>query len=193
LYPGKYNRTQQVCEDIKQLIKERTAVKEPNAVCVICGALADQYIMGDPVCADHAPKIEIVPQQIVLKPLKMVAIEQYLQAFPTQLTFADYQRRTAETAVYPNVGKNPIYPTLGLCGEAGEVAEKVKKVLRDKGGVFDDEARAAIGKEISDVLWYAARLADELGLDLGELAAGNLAKLADRKARGVIKGDGDTR
>ncbi|MBI5957850.1 MAG: nucleoside triphosphate pyrophosphohydrolase family protein [Chloroflexi bacterium] len=109
------------------------------------------------------------------------------------LTFKEYQERAADTAHYPNAGQNPIYPTLGLAGEAGEVAEKVKKVLRDKGGTFDAEAVAAIQKELGDVLWYVARLAAELGLDMEQVAAANLAKLADRKARNQLHGSGDER
>ena len=88
------------------------------------------------------------------------------------------------------MGHNPIYPTLGLAGEAGEVAEKVKKVLRDNGGEFDAAAVAAIQKELGDVLWYVARLATELGLDLEDVASHNLAKLADRKARDQLHGGG---
>jgi NTP pyrophosphatase (non-canonical NTP hydrolase) len=109
------------------------------------------------------------------------------------LTFHDYQTRAAETAKYPNAGRNPIYPTLGLAGEAGEVCEKVKKVLRDRDGDFDAEAIQAIQKELGDVLWYVARLAAELGLDMETIAADNLAKLASRKARGVLGGSGDER
>jgi NTP pyrophosphatase (non-canonical NTP hydrolase) len=109
------------------------------------------------------------------------------------LTFKEYQTRAADTAHYPNAGHNPVYPTLGLAGEAGEVAEKVKKVLRDKGGNFDAEAVAAIQKELGDVLWYVARLAAELGLDMEQVAAANLAKLADRKARNQLHGSGDER
>jgi NTP pyrophosphatase (non-canonical NTP hydrolase) len=109
------------------------------------------------------------------------------------LTFSDYQRRTADTARYPDVGHNPIYPTLGLAGETGEVCEKIKKVLRDHGGNFDAEAVSAIKKELGDVLWYVARLAAELGLDLDEIAAENLDKLASRQARGTLSGSGDNR
>ncbi len=86
-----------------------------------------------------------------------------------------------------------IYPTLGLAGEAGEVAEKVKKVIRDKGGVFDNDARAAIAKELGDVLWYVAQIASELSLDLSNVAQGNLDKLADRAQRGQLQGNGDNR
>ncbi|MDI9406020.1 MAG: nucleoside triphosphate pyrophosphohydrolase family protein [Chitinophagaceae bacterium] len=104
-----------------------------------------------------------------------------------------YQARCRETARYPDAGANPIYPTLGLCGEAGEVADKVKKVLRDGGGVFSPEQVAALRLELGDVLWYVAQLATELGLDLEEVAAANLAKLASRAARNVIGGSGDLR
>jgi NTP pyrophosphatase (non-canonical NTP hydrolase) len=104
-----------------------------------------------------------------------------------------YQARTALTARYPNAGANPIYPTLGLCGEAGEVADKVKKVLRDHGGSFSEEVRADLALELGDVLWYVARLASELDLDLQAVAEGNLAKLASRAERNVIRGSGDRR
>ena len=109
------------------------------------------------------------------------------------LTFSEYQRRTADTAIYPDVGRNPIYPTLGLAGEAGEVCEKVKKVLRDSDGQFSAEAVEAIQKELGDVLWYAARLAAELGLDLGQVAEANLSKLASRQQRDHLSGSGDDR
>ncbi|NDJ75065.1 MAG: nucleoside triphosphate pyrophosphohydrolase family protein [Chloroflexi bacterium] len=109
------------------------------------------------------------------------------------LTFSEYQQRTADTAKYPDVGRNPVYPTLGLAGEAGEVCEKVKKVLRDQDGQFDPDAVAAIKKELGDVLWYVARLAAELDLPLDEIAADNLAKLASRQARGKLHGSGDER
>jgi len=74
-----------------------------------------------------------------------------------------YQQSARKTARYPDVGSNPIYPTLGLTGEAGEVADKVKKVLRDRGGAFDPEVCEAIKLELGDVLWYVAQLSSELG------------------------------
>lgn len=109
------------------------------------------------------------------------------------MTFDEYQARCRVTAKYPDVGRNFIYPTLGLSGEAGEVAEKIKKVLRDKGGVIDDEVRENIKKELGDVLWYVAQLATELGLSLDDIADTNLKKLLSRLERGVISGNGDNR
>jgi NTP pyrophosphatase (non-canonical NTP hydrolase) len=109
------------------------------------------------------------------------------------MDFQDYQRRSRETARYPDAGANVLYPTLGLCGEAGEVADKVKKVLRDRGGQFGHEVRHDLALELGDVLWYVAQLATELGLDLEDVAAANLAKLASRAERNVIGGSGDRR
>ena len=104
-----------------------------------------------------------------------------------------YQRESRKTALYPNVGSNAIYPTLGLVGEAGEVADKVKKILRDKEGVFDDESSDAIKLELGDVLWYISQLSSELGYELEDVANSNLQKLNDRKKRGKISGSGDNR
>ena len=104
-----------------------------------------------------------------------------------------YQQQARTTANYPNVGKNPIYPTLGLCGEAGEVAEKVKKVIRDNNGNFDEEARNQIKMELGDVLWYLSQLGSEIGFDLESIALQNLEKLSSRANRGVISGSGDDR
>ena len=105
----------------------------------------------------------------------------------------DYQRESRQTALYPNVGRNAIYPTLGLVGEAGEVADKVKKILRDREGVFDQESKDAIKLELGDVLWYISQLASELGYELEDVANSNLQKLNDRKKRGKISGSGDKR
>jgi len=106
---------------------------------------------------------------------------------------SDYQQRSRVTAVYPGAGDNLTYPALGLCGEAGEAAEKVKKALRDDGGVLTDERRAALGAELGDVLWYVAQLATEAGIDLDTIADENLSKLLSRQERGVLAGSGDTR
>jgi NTP pyrophosphatase (non-canonical NTP hydrolase) len=107
--------------------------------------------------------------------------------------FSEYQRLSRETAIYPDLGNNIVYPALGLCGEAGETAEKVKKAIRDDGGTLTEERRAAIGAELGDVLWYAAQLATEAGLDLEDIAEANLEKLMSRQRRSVLHGSGDTR
>ncbi len=109
------------------------------------------------------------------------------------MELSDYQERSRATAVYPGAGANLLYPTLGLCGEAGEVAEKVKKMVRDDAGVLSPERREALAKELGDVLWYVAQLATEAGLDLDAVAAGNLDKLMSRRERDVLRGSGDDR
>ena len=85
------------------------------------------------------------------------------------------------------------YPALGLAGEAGEVAEQIKKSIRDDAGELTGQRRSALAKELGDVLWYLAQLATELDLDLDEVAAGNLDKLRSRQLRGVLSGSGDNR
>jgi NTP pyrophosphatase (non-canonical NTP hydrolase) len=106
---------------------------------------------------------------------------------------SDYQQRSRATAVYPDAGHNLTYPALGLCGEAGEAAEKVKKALRDDRGVLTDERRSALAAELGDVLWYVAQLATEAELDLDAIAEENLSKLLSRQERNVLQGSGDTR
>ena len=109
------------------------------------------------------------------------------------MDFDDYQREARKTAVYPNVGSNFWYPALGLAGEAGEVAERVKKLYRDADGKPDLAFRARLGSELGDVLWYVANLASEAGMSLGNIADNNLLKLRDRSDRGVLHGDGGER
>jgi NTP pyrophosphatase (non-canonical NTP hydrolase) len=109
------------------------------------------------------------------------------------LNFTDYQTKSRATAKYPVIGHGVIYPTLGLVNEAGEVAGKIKKIFRDKQGVFTEADRDALKAELGDVLWYIAQVATELDLSLDEIAEYNVAKLLDRQARGKIKGDGDNR
>lgn len=108
-------------------------------------------------------------------------------------TFDGYQQEARKTAQYPSIGHNIIYPTLGLTGEAGEVSDKVKKLFRDRNGELNAKYRQEIAKEIGDVLWYVSALADEVGYTMGEIAAMNIKKLADRKQRGALGGDGDNR
>jgi NTP pyrophosphatase (non-canonical NTP hydrolase) len=109
------------------------------------------------------------------------------------MLLSDYQRLSRRTATYPGAGDNIVYPTLGLAGEAGEVAEKVKKLLRDDGGVLSEERRAALAAELGDVLWYVAQVATEAGLEIEEIAQANLDKLLSRQERGVLSGSGDER
>lgn len=104
-----------------------------------------------------------------------------------------YQQFALTTAIYPDRGNNLIYPTLGLVGEAGEVAEKVKKVIRDDGGVLNETNKAKIALELSDVCWYMATLASELGISLSEIFNMNVEKLSSRKERGTLSGSGDDR
>jgi NTP pyrophosphatase (non-canonical NTP hydrolase) len=109
------------------------------------------------------------------------------------MLISDYQELSRRTATYPGAGENIVYPTLGIAGEAGEVAEKVKKLLRDDDGVMTAERREALAGELGDVLWYVAQVATEAGLDLEEIAQGNLDKLLSRQQRGVLSGSGDSR
>ena len=109
------------------------------------------------------------------------------------MEFDSYQIKARKTALYPNLGSNNIYPTLGLVGEAGEVAEKVKKVLRDKNGEFDNQSKEAIKKELGDVLWYLSNLCTEFKFSLNDVALLNLEKLKLRSSRGNISGSGDDR
>ncbi|MHB8242870.1 MAG: nucleoside triphosphate pyrophosphohydrolase family protein [Solirubrobacteraceae bacterium] len=108
------------------------------------------------------------------------------------MELSEYQRLARRTAEYPRDAWLA-YPALGLAGEAGEVAEHAKKVIRDDGGQISDERRAAMSKELGDVLWYVAQLATELGLELDEVAQANLDKLLSRQQRGVLSGSGDER
>jgi NTP pyrophosphatase (non-canonical NTP hydrolase) len=109
------------------------------------------------------------------------------------INFKEYQKRSRKTAKYPNVGNDIIYPTLGLNGEAGEVAEKVKKIIRDKKGEVSDEDRREIGKELGDVLWYLSQLATELDFSLEEIAEENIKKIFSRMKRRKLAGSGDNR
>tara|TARA_Y100000816_G_C25963719_1_gene502862 strand:+ start:69 stop:398 length:330 start_codon:yes stop_codon:yes gene_type:complete len=109
------------------------------------------------------------------------------------MDFKTYQKKARTTAQYPDLGSNYIYPTLGLVGEAGEVAEKVKKVIRDKKGIFDEDSRNAIKKELGDVLWYISNLCNEFNFELDSVAIKNLEKLQSRVSKGRISGSGDDR
>lgn len=105
----------------------------------------------------------------------------------------EYQDLCKTTAIYPDRGNNLTYPTLGLAGEAGEVAEAIKKLMRDHNGVLTAEYTHKIAKELGDVLWYVAILADELGCSLESIAQLNLHKLANRKLNNQLHGEGSDR
>jgi NTP pyrophosphatase (non-canonical NTP hydrolase) len=109
------------------------------------------------------------------------------------MTFQEYQDEARKTAIYPNKDNNFVYPTLGLAGEAGEVAEKIKKVIRDGNGIVSEEKKVEITKELGDVMWYVANLAKELGISLEDVAQKNLEKLQSRQQRNELHGSGDNR
>jgi NTP pyrophosphatase (non-canonical NTP hydrolase) len=110
------------------------------------------------------------------------------------MTFDEYQKRALTTVISEgNEFNDLLHWVLGINGESGEVAEKVKKIIRDKGGKVTDADKKELGKEIGDVLWYLAVFADHLGISFDDIAANNLKKLADRKERGVLGGSGDSR
>lgn len=108
------------------------------------------------------------------------------------MSLNDYQQSAISTAIYPHDYEGP-YLALALCGEAGEVADKVKKVLRDKGGRYYQSDIQAIANELGDVLWYAANLARVLGYKLSDIARMNIEKINGRLERGTLHGSGDTR
>ena len=103
-----------------------------------------------------------------------------------------YQQVAKQTAIYPRE-QAIIYPTLGLTGEAGEVANKVKKIIRDGTNKNNENLVQEISAEIGDCLWYISVLADDIGVKLSDIANSNLEKLANRKKKGTIRGSGDTR
>ena len=107
--------------------------------------------------------------------------------------FNDYQRESRKTWKLVHTDHPIVYPTLGLMNEAGELAGKVKKLFRDKGGKIGEDDRQALKGELGDVLWYFAQICTELDLTLEEVAEGNLEKLFSRLERGKIGGEGDTR
>jgi NTP pyrophosphatase (non-canonical NTP hydrolase) len=113
------------------------------------------------------------------------------------MNFSEYQKQSRTTAKYPRLGGNFTYPTLGLVGEAGEVADKIKKLIRDQNietpAAVKADDRTEIKKELGDVLWYVAQIATEFELDLEDVAQTNLTKLLSRLDRGQITGSGDNR
>lgn len=109
------------------------------------------------------------------------------------MDFDTYQKLSRKTAIYPNIGNNFVYPTLGIADEAGEVTGKIKKAIRDDGGIITRERKKEILKELGDVLWYMAQLSTELKISFSSVAKENLKKLRSRAIRGKIGGSGDDR
>jgi len=110
------------------------------------------------------------------------------------LSLNEYQAMAMETAFYPGKEEKSLtYPALGLAGETGEVVEKVKKLLRDKGGVVDAKFVHDLTLELGDVLWYLAVLANAIDMSLNDVATVNIAKLNVRKFKGTLSGSGDNR
>jgi len=111
------------------------------------------------------------------------------------MTFNEYQKESKKTVIYSEkkIAHPLSYLTLGLVGEAGEAAEKVKKLMRDHDDVVDEDRKEGLIQEMGDVLWYMAQIATELGVDLEAVPEANLKKIFSRKQRGVIQGEGDKR
>lgn len=110
-----------------------------------------------------------------------------------------YQSEAAKTSIYPKLKTKDdvhlpwVYAVIGLSGECGEIAEKFKKIIRDKGGVVSNEDKHLITKELGDVMWYLANIAKDLNIKLNTVAKENIKKLKSRKKRGKIMGSGDNR
>lgn len=114
------------------------------------------------------------------------------------MNFLDYQHGTRQTAVYPGAGDADSiaglsYVAMGLGGESGEILNKVKKIVRDNGGVITDEHRKVLADELGDVMYYVSQFAHQLNYGLEEICRMNRDKLADRAERGVLQGSGDNR
>ena len=107
----------------------------------------------------------------------------------------EYQSQAESTAIYPGRGElsGLLYVSLGLAGEAGEFCNRVKKILRDDGGVLTPARCSELLLELGDQLWYVAAAASELKAELDEVGTANLYKLDARMSAGVIRGSGDKR
>ena len=119
-------------------------------------------------------------------------------AYDKQMDFNEYQRMALATDLFggkpqPIVSPAFLEKLLGLVGETGEVAEKIKKIIRDKKGVSTPEDHQDMVKELGDILWYLAAVSSYLGIELQDIADLNIEKLADRQRRGALGGSGDNR
>ncbi|OGG60146.1 hypothetical protein A2765_01085 [Candidatus Kaiserbacteria bacterium RIFCSPHIGHO2_01_FULL_56_24] len=111
------------------------------------------------------------------------------------MDFDEYEKLASRTATIDDSKRlYRLYDLgLGIAGEAGELAEKLKKAIRDDGGEISEERREGLKREIGDVLWYLSQLSNALGFPFSEAAQANITKLEDRLARDKIKGSGDNR
>lgn len=107
--------------------------------------------------------------------------------------FDEYQKMTRKTAVYPHKGKNFIFPAIGLFGESGEIANKIKKVVRDDSNKITNERKEEIAGEVGDMLWYTAQLLTELKINFSDVVNHNLVKISKRVKENKIHGSGDNR
>lgn len=128
------------------------------------------------------------PEDAIIQPSKRRSTQR-------PLSFEWYQAVAESTAVYPDKGElgGLLYVVLGLGGEIGEFSNKMKKILRDHGGVLNEELRKGLLEELSDVLWYLSAVCSELGVSLAYVAQLNMDKLQSRQERGVLGGVGDDR
>ena len=108
------------------------------------------------------------------------------------MDFSEYQKEAYKTLIHKD-RDNLAYFALGVAGESGEVADKIKKIFRDKEGIMNDEDKQELAKEMGDVLWYLSQLAQYIDVDFAKIAQMNLDKLKSRQERGVLAGSGDNR
>lgn len=123
----------------------------------------------------------------------MPSVYSIIISMPKLTDFTTYQQESHKTAMRVYTDHPIVYPTLGLTNEAGELAGKVKKLFRDKGGEISEEDRQSLKGELGDVLWYLTQICTELDLSLEEVAAHNLEKLFSRQERNQLQGEGDNR
>lgn len=155
--------------------------------------LEKELFKKDEECAQFSDSNYKLESQ--LEELKIQGLTEELEKLKELDTFQNYETEANKTAIYPGKGNisGLMYAVLGLTGEAGEVAEKVKKLWRDKDGTLDQEFKTQITKELGDVLWYINAVAGECDITLSTVAKVNIQKLNDRKDRGVLNGPGDER
>ncbi len=119
-------------------------------------------------------------------------VKQWMKERYKDMNVNVYQEKAVATAIYPETHKIT-YPALGMAGEAGEVANKVKKIIRDGKKSLPDDWQQQLASEIGDVLWYCAALARDLDMSLATIMAANLDKLKARQEQGTLGGSGDKR